>query len=163
VGRRDRMRSSRLGGLLLLLGIVSMTGCDESSEITPPATPPGYPLAYVMQDCAPWDGPALAIVLTSQPLDSLETVRPLLRLMIYPRGESMPGHTYRWPAQPEMAAASRCTSADSCAAATAGQVTLTVVRPDSLVEGRLALRFANGEKIMGGFRAAWLRRRAMCG
>jgi hypothetical protein len=152
-----------VAGGLLLLGIVSATGCDQSSEITPPATPAGYPLAYVMQDCAPWDGPALAILLTSHSPDSLETVRPLLRLMIYPRGESMPGHTYRWPAEPEMAAASRCTSADSCEAATAGQVTLRVVRPDTSVEGRLALRFANGEEISGGFRAAWLRRRAMCG
>lgn len=154
---------TRVAGGLLFLAIVSATGCDGSSEITPPAAPPGFPLAYVMQDCAPWDGPALAILLTSHPLDSLETVRPLVRLMIYPRGESMPGHTYRWPAEPEMATASRCTSADSCEAATTGQVTLRVVRPDTSVEGSLALHFANGGEITGGFRAAWLRRRVMCG
>jgi hypothetical protein len=116
-----------------------------------------------MHDCAPWDGPAITIVLTSHALDSLEATHPVLRLAIYPRGESMTGHTYRWPAEPEAAAGIRCTSADSCEAATAGQVSLRAVRPDTAVEGRLTLRFASGEEISGGFRAVWLKRRVMCG
>jgi hypothetical protein len=148
---------------VLLFGVVSGIGCDRSSELAPAATPPGYPLAYVMRDCAPWDGPALTIVFTSHAMDSLEAAYPMLRVAIYPRGESMTGHTYRWPAEPEMAAGMRCTSADACEAATAGQVTLRAVRPDTAVEGRVAMRFASGEESSGGFRAAWLKRRVMCG
>lgn len=147
----------------LLLGAIGGIGCDTSSGLAPPAPPAGYPLAYVMHDCAPWDGPAIAIVLTAHPLDSLDAAPPLLRLVIYPRGESMTGHTYRWPSDPETAVGTRCTTEDSCEMATAGQVTLGVVSPETAVDGRVLLRFASGEEIAGGFRAVWLQRRVMCG
>jgi hypothetical protein len=131
------MIHSRLVGLLLLGGIGG-TSCDTSSDIAAvPATPPGYPLAFVMHDCAPWDGPAIAIVLTAHPLDSLEAAHPSLRLVIYPRGESLSGRTYRWPADPEMALGTRCVSADSCEMATAGEITVGAVRPDTAMEGRM--------------------------
>jgi hypothetical protein len=148
---------------ILLLGAICGIGCDSSPDLAPSAPPSGYPLAFVMHDCAPWDGPAIAIVLTSHALDNVEAAHPLARVVVYPRGESIAGHTYRWPSEPEMAVGSRCVSEDSCEMATAGQVTLRTVRPDTSMDGRVLLRFANGEEIAGSFRAVWLPRRAMCG
>jgi hypothetical protein len=149
--------------LFLLLGAICGSGCNATSDRSPAAPPSGYPLAFAMHDCAPWDGPAIALVLTAHSLDSLELVHPLARVMIYPRGESMTGRTYRWPSDPEMAAGNRCMSENSCEMATSGQVTLGVVRPDTVMEGRVRLRFAGGDEIAGGFRAVWLARRVMCG
>ena len=137
--------------------------CGTSSDVAPAAPPSGYPLAFVMRDCAPWDGPAIAIVLTAHALDSLKAVHPLVRVMIYPRGESMTGHTYRWPSDPEMAAGNRCVSEDSCEMATAGQITLGTVRLDTAMVGQVRLQFASGDEIAGGFRAVWLQRRVPCG
>lgn len=149
---------------MLVLGSLGGIGCDTSSDVIPtPGPPSGYPLAFVMHDCAPWDGPAIAIILTSHALDSLEVAHPYVRLVIYPRGESLTGGTYRWPADPEMAVGTRCVSADSCDLATAGQILVRTVRPDTVLEGRVQLRFASGEQIAGGFRAVWLQRRVMCG
>ena len=149
---------------MLLLGGVCGSACDTSSDLASTLPPPtGYPLAYVMHDCAPWDGPALAIVLTAHRLDSLETAYPLLRVVIYSRGGSMAGRSYRWPSDPTMAVGTRCSSADSCEAATAGQITLAAVRTDTMVEGGVQLHFATGERISGGFRAMWLPRPVMCG
>lgn len=156
------MSYPRLVGILILSASCGI-GCDTSSDLAPFAPPSGYPLAFVMHECAPWDGPALAIVLTAHALDSLDAAHPLARVVIYPRGESMTGHTYRWPSDPEMAAGNRCASKDSCEMATAGQVTLGTVRPDTAVDGQVLLRFASGEEIAGGFRAVWLPRRVMCG
>lgn len=149
---------------MLVLGSLGGIGCDTSSDVVSAQAPlPGYPLAFIMHDCAPWDGPAIAIILTSHALDSLEIPHPYVRVVIYPREESLTGRTYRWPADPEMAAGTRCVSADSCDPATAGQITVGTVRPDSALEGRVQLRFASGEQISGGFRAVWLQRRVMCG
>jgi hypothetical protein len=156
------MTDPRLVGRMLLAAMCA-SGCDSSSEIVPSAPPSGYPLAFVMHDCAPWDGPALAIVLSAHSPSGLEPVHPFARVMIYPRGEAMQGQVYRWPADPEMAAGNRCVAEGSCEMAAAGEVTLDAVRPDTAVEGRVRLQFAGGEEIAGGFRAVWLRRRVMCG
>jgi len=156
------MNHSRLAGIVLL-GAMAGISCNSSSDLPYSAPPAGYPLAFVMHDCAPWDGPAIAIVLTAHALDSIEAAHPLARVMIYPRGELLSGHTYRWPSDPEMAAGIRCVSEDTCEMATAGEVTLGPVRPDTPVEGRVLLRFVSGEEIAGGFRAIWLQRRVMCG
>jgi hypothetical protein len=147
---------------ILLVGALFWTGCAPSPDEIPAASPPGYPRAYVMHDCAPWDGPAIAILLTAHAADSLDAGFPMVRLMIYPRGDVVAGHTYRWPEVPEMAAANRCDSAGACEAASSGEITLSEVRADTAV-GRARLLFANGTEIVGGFRAAWLNRRVMCG
>lgn len=145
----------------LLLGTLCSIGCTASPNEASVAPPPGYERAYVMRDCAPWDGPAIAILLTNHGVDSLDVGFPMVRLMIYPRDELVAGRTYRWPEVPEMAAANRCDAANDCEAATSGDVTLTELRADTAV-GRARLTFASGS-IAGGFRAVWIQRQVMCG
>ncbi len=147
---------------ILLLSALCLVGCTSSSDEISTVPPAGYPLAFVMRDCAPWDGPAVAILLTAHAAESLGTGFPLVRLMIYPRDTLVAGRTYRWPEQPEMAMGNRCEAAIDCEAATSGEITLTELRADTAV-GQARLLFANGTEIVGGFRAAWLHRQVMCG
>jgi hypothetical protein len=120
-----------------------------------------------MPDCAPWDGPAIAIHLANTPgSDSAgiaESTRPLLRVVLFPRGQGVAGQTYRWPADPEMAAGYRCLSGDTCDAAADGEVTLLPASGDTVFEGSLRLHFADGSTVAGGFHATWHQRRMMCG
>jgi hypothetical protein len=138
-------------------------GCGSGSGFAPvPGPPNGYAYAYASPDCAPWDGRAVEIVLTTVPTNAPESTRPQLRLAIYPRDAEITGKAYRWPADPEMATGARCI-ADSCEVAATGEIELRPARPDSSLEGTVTLRFGSNDVAAGGFRAAWRPRRILCG
>ena len=167
---RYEARASAEGSLIrrLLAGLApaiagALTGCGPSSDPAPVSHPPGdFRFAYASPDCAPWDGPAVRILLTTTPSDRPEDQGPQLRLVIYPRDAGIAGRTYHWPAEPEMATGARCTG-DTCEAASAGEIGLAAIRPDSTLEGTLTLRFGSTEVISRGFRAVWRPRRLFCG
>jgi len=152
----------------LLLGVSSISCGDSPDLATLPPSPPGFAYAYAAPSCAPWDGPAVSLVLRSDPLAGSDSLieqgdRPQLRISIYPReAGGLARRTYRWPRQPEEAAASRCESGQ-CDPVSAGWVTIRTIAPDSQLTGELELRFEGGGTARGGFRAAWRSRRYFCG
>lgn len=163
-----RSLASRRNGLVGVLLATGILGCDSPAPVaTVPPPPAGFPYASAAPDCAPWDGAAITILLGAEPAsDSAgipETVRPLLRVAIYPRETGITGRTYRWPADPESAAGLRCQAGDSCEQAVDGEVTLLPAPGDSVFEGSLRLHFADGTTISGGFHATWRPRRILCG
>ena len=148
-------------------GSVALSGFLASCRSGPPLAPVGSPqgrfaYAYASPDCAPWDGRAVEILLTTRPTAEPENERPLLRLAIYPRENEVAGQTYVWPAEPEMGSGGRC-AGDSCQWAPAGQIRLHAARLDSVLEGTLTLRFGPNDEVAGGFRAVWRPRRVLCG
>jgi hypothetical protein len=148
---------------LMLTAALGPLGCRAGSDLAPIAGPPGdFAYAYASPDCAPWDGPAVSIVLTTAPSAAPDEARPQLRLAIYPREVEIAGRSYAWPAQPELATGSRCT-AGACQSAPAGEIRLGPARPDSALEGTVTLRFGPGDVVTGGFRAVWRDRRMLCG
>jgi hypothetical protein len=160
--------ASRPDRLVIALLIAGAAGCDSPSpEAAVPPPPPGFPYASAAPDCAPWDGAAISILLAAEPGSDTagiaETVRPLLRVAIYPRDTGVTGRTYRWPADPQVAAGLRCEGGDSCEVSDGGEVTLLPAPGDTLFEGSVRLHFADGATISGGFRATWHPRRILCG
>jgi hypothetical protein len=157
------LRPGQLRAGIVLASAALLAQCGPSSDLTPlPGPPDGFAYAYASPDCAPWDGAAVQILLTTVASDTPETAQPRLRLAIYPREPDLAGKTYRWPAQPEMATGGRC-DADTCELAPAGEVHLGPARPDSVLEGTVTLHFGPNETLTGGFRAAWRPRRVLCG
>ena len=139
-----------------------LTACGSGSGLAPfPDPPDDFAYAYAAPSCAPWDGRAVEILLTTAPAADPEEARPQLRLAIYPQTPDLEGTTYRWPADPELATGARC-DADSCRTAAAGEIVLTAVYPDSTLEGTVTLRFGPQEVLTGGFRAIWRSRRILC-
>ncbi|MGH7512639.1 MAG: hypothetical protein ACREOQ_06930 [Gemmatimonadales bacterium] len=159
----DPLAARRLLAGVALAIAGDLAGCGPSSDPAPVSRPPAnFGYAYASPDCAPWDGRAVQILLTTAPSDTPEDERPQLRLAIYPRELRIAGQTYRWPAEPEMATGSRCTG-DACQTASAGEIRLGSARPDSALQGTITLRFGPTEVISGGFRAVWRPRRVFCG
>jgi hypothetical protein len=141
-------------------------GC--TADLAPiPGSPTGFEYAYAAPDCAPWDGYAVSIVLRGAPLASTDTIieagaEPQLRVSLYPRGAAgLVPATYRWPEQPEAAAAARCENG-SCEPIPSGRLEVRSIAPDSTLSGQLELRLQNGNTIHGGFRADWRSRRFFC-
>jgi hypothetical protein len=153
----------RLAAGMALAMAGHLAACGPSSDPAPVSHPPAnFAYAYASPDCAPWDGPAVRILLTTTPSDAPEDERPQLRLVIYPREIRVAGRTYRWPAEPEMAIGARCTG-EACESASAGEIRLAPARPDSALEGTVTLRFGPSEVISGGFHAVWRPQRLFCG
>jgi hypothetical protein len=149
-------------GLAVTLA-VALAGCGSGPDLAPAQGPPGnFVYAYASPDCAPWDGRAVQILLTTTPTAAPEETRPQLRLVIYPRAVDIAGTAYRWPAEPEAATGARCL-ADACETASSGEIRLGPARADSALEGTVTLRFGPTEVMTGGFRAAWRPRRIFCG
>ena len=141
----------------------TLISCGSGASLAPAGSPPGnFAYAYAAPDCAPWDGRAVQILLTTKPTADPENERPQLRLAIYPREIEVAGRTYTWPAEPEMATGGRCPG-DSCQSAVAGEIRLHAPRADSALEGTLTLRFGPNDAVSGGFRAVWQPRQMFCG
>jgi hypothetical protein len=145
---------------LLTLGLAA---CGSGSNLAPfPDPPDHFAFAYASPSCAPWDGRAVEILLTTMPAADPEKARPQLRLAIYPGTTELEGATYRWPAEQLMATGARC-DGGACRTAPAGEIRLGHVHPDSTLDGTVTLRFAPDDVLSGGFRAVWRSRRMLCG
>lgn len=157
--------NSLIGGLLAAAALAACQGPGSSPSV--PAPPEGFSFATAAPDCAPWDGPAVTILLSNHPGSDTagitESARPLLRVVLYPRGSGVAGQKFHWPADPEMAIGQRCPAEGECEGATDGEVSLLPSPADSALEGSLRLHFSDGTTISGGFHATWHPRRMMCG
>jgi hypothetical protein len=141
----------------------TLAGCGSGPDLAPaPGPPADFRYAYASPDCAPWDGRAVQILLTTTPAAAPEEARPQLRLAIYPRETELADQAYRWPNEPQVATGARCTT-DSCQTASAGEIRLGPARADSALEGTVTLQFGSTETLIGGFRARWRPRRMFCG
>jgi hypothetical protein len=102
--------------IVLLFACTGATG--EMGELPKPFTH-----ATAMGDCAPWDGAAVSILLTTGPVDSItQPSPPFLRLAIWKSRASLGSSVFAWPSDEQVGAASYCATADSCEAADTGRV-----------------------------------------
>ena len=134
----------------------------------PPATPSSEPLAdfpyaAASLDCAPWDGPAVGIVLTRTADTAQVPAAPYVRVMLYNSPNRLAGQTIGWPGDAEVGSATWCVVGDDCVVADSGLVQIETVIGDSVLPGRLRLAFPGGARLDGSFRATWRPRVALCG
>jgi len=151
------MRSASLVILSLLLGCTGAP--DLLTELPEPFTH-----ATAMRDCAPWDGPAVSIVLTEGPLDSTGVAGvPALYLSIWRGLDAIHDASFMWPADEAIATASWCESGEACEPALGGMIRIASVGEDSTVTGEFEVTFRDGVPVSGGFQAVWRDRVLLCG
>lgn len=158
------IRSSTAHALLLvLLGLA----CGERSDDVPARQhpPESYPLAYYHLDCAPWDGPAVSILLVREPMTEPWAPGTHLRLSIYSALPDLMGRTVSWTAdQGTVGYAGRCEGEGPCEPAAAARIRIREAGDGGAwLVGDVELTFANGLREAGAFRAQRLQRRVLCG
>lgn len=117
-----------------------------------------------MADCAPWDGPAVTILLTTRPADSIAVTGPYVSISVWRSATALAGQTVAWPSDRQVGAATRCTTDAACEPTRSARVTFAPASPDTMLDGTVELTFAGADSILRGtFRASWLRTRVMCG
>jgi hypothetical protein len=140
---------------------VGVAGCG-------PAPGPGAPdsglLAHAAarQTCAPWDGPAVSIVLAVDSLAAETPSPPYVEFRIYRSVELLSGRTVRFSGTSSDSGSVVNCGADGPCEFTDGEIDFGAVRvPDDLT-GRYRVLMA-GKWVTGAYRARWLDRRELCG
>jgi hypothetical protein len=132
------------------------------------ATPPlpsathHFPHATVAQTCAPWDGPALAVVL-SNTAGCAPLKVPYIQISLWRDLPPKAGQTFSFDIRNSNGLASRCLKPNECEAATSGSVVFDIVDEGKEARGRYELHFKDGGIEGGSFEAEWCQNRSLCG
>jgi hypothetical protein len=149
--------------LAIVFGGLGACGDTMQEPVGPPA---GLPFASASNDCAPWDGHAITVLLSATAGSDTGGIdassRPLVRVSVYPRSGLATNQRFSWPADPEQASGVRCLAGAACESASRGWVRISG-EPDSVLSGSLELHFADGSAVAGGFQARWIHRTVLCG
>ncbi|MDH3206496.1 MAG: hypothetical protein OEO79_07785 [Gemmatimonadota bacterium] len=126
----------------------------------------GYPLAYFHDDCAPWDGPALTILLTHTELESpFEQTVPNVRVTSYRPPAVLAGASFEWEGDaPDLGYGRWCEFFDDCWSATTVRVRFDRVQDsEDELAGQVYLVFEGGRVVSGAFTATRLPLQMLCG
>lgn len=147
----------RLSLVFLLLACAGEPAGEAQTE--------SWPYAVARPDCAPWDGAATSVYLTSSPLDSGPAApMPSLRLSVYRGLDAVRGQ--RWPvgeSGPDGAAAVFCASEAACVSAASGWIQFESGPTAGPLRGRYEVLFPDGTRRAGMFRAPVQDVVMMCG
>jgi hypothetical protein len=141
--------------------VVSAPGIATLATPPLPATAHHFPHATVAQTCAPWDGPALAVVLNNT-AGCAPLTFPYIQISLWRDLPPKAGKTFSFDIRNSNGQASRCLKPNECEPATSGSVVFDIVDEGKEVKGRYELHFKDG--IEGGsFEAPWCPNRSFCG
>jgi hypothetical protein len=121
-----------------------------------------FPHATVAQTCAPWDGPALAVVL-SHTAGCAPLTFPYIQISLWRDLPPKAGKAFSFDIRNSNGQASRCLKPNECEPATSGSVVFDIVEEGKEAKGRYELHFKDGGIEGGSFEAEWCPNRALCG
>ena len=139
-------------------------GCASGEEVWS-SSPTGYPLAYFHNDCAPWDGPALSIVLSYAEFESpFEEHFPSVRVTSYRPPSQFAGASFEWTGvAQDLGYAAWCDSADACRSASSVRVRFDRAQPSAdELAGQVHLEFEGEQVVSGAFKAVRLPVQMLC-
>ena len=149
--------------MLFIVAIAAVMAVDCARQTDPPGEPAEYSHSFAIPECAPWDGPAVALYLLDSPSDALPPIGRHVRVAIWKDLDELAHHTFRWPLDQQTGAGEQCVSAESCEPAIEGQIAFGNVDRNGSLEGEIDVRFANGDRVRQAFHAAWRPLRILCG
>ena len=124
--------------------------------------PPGLPHAAARPGCGPADGPAIQIVLASEPVGTSEPTTPYVSIHIWESLAQLSDRVFFVAGDNSAGGASYRASPTEFELATGGRVRITSVSADNTIEGLANLTFQGGRRVRGSFRAAWIHATPLC-
>lgn len=145
----------RRTAVLAFCALVGGLSCDLTG-------PEDFPHAVATFMCGPADGPATAILLARDPIQSLDPSYPFVSVDIWQSVSEIGGRTWRLDSGLGLMTARYFTAPGRFESATAGSVRIDRVGPDNRVEGGVNLRFPS-QLVLSTFSAPWVERLVLCG
>jgi hypothetical protein len=130
---------------------------------TAPSAPAAFSYGTVQSSCAPWDGPAIGITLTTQPAQCKRTGEPFISIGIWRGLPVQSGKVVKFAPGSDVGFASRCKKEGNCVRAESGTITFDRYEAGSGASGRYELHFKDDETLSGTFDVKWCEERVVCG
>ena len=151
------MALTRLKKLAIATSLSAMiAGCADTT-----GPPKGLEFAAATFTCGPTDGPAIAIYLAPEPIESLNPPLPYVRLHVNRSLDQAAGESWARVGTDE-GGAWRHTPIPEVEFATVGGIRIDEVEADNTIRGRVDVDFPSG-RVVGEFRAEWFDRTVLCG
>ena len=122
------------------------------------------PFSYgvIQSSCAPWDGPAVEMTLTTRPMQCKQTSEPYLEIGVWRGLPLRSGQSFKFGPSSDTGFASRCAKMGDCERAESGTVVFEKYQDGSGAAGRYELHFKGGEVLNGTFEAKWCENHMLC-
>ena len=161
--RLDRAAPRRAAALCALLATL---GCTAGPSGDPGSGDTGFSLAYLHDDCAPWDGGALTLMLSHvEILDPFDVPYPHLRVSSWRPPSRLPGGTIEWSGTDhQQGEAMLCDSAEACESAVSVRLRFDRLQETAeAIIGDLQVELSGGHVVAGPFEARRIDFVALCG
>lgn len=129
------------------------------------ATPAGSSFSYgtMQSSCAPWDGPAVEIRLTTEPAQCKRVTEPFVSIRIWRGLPIHAGQVVELRTGSDAGSAARCTKEGDCKLAESATLVFDKYQERSSAAGHYELQFKDGEVLKGTFEVKWCEERVVCG
>jgi hypothetical protein len=122
----------------------------------------GFVYSAAVAQCGPADGPAVAIYLSPNPVESIEPSEPFVRVYVPVQLSQLTGHVWQIESINSIAGAWFRPNASTYELADSGYLVVTSIGSDNTVTGSIDLRFPIAGHIKSSFHAAWLPSHSLC-
>lgn len=120
--------------------------------------------ASLVQTCAPWDGPAVGLYLTTLPPASTYPEPPFLAVMVYKSVPDIQGKSFTVsPGTTNLGSAQDCSSASSCVPADQARISFGLLAADSTIQVTYRIEFPSDRVLVGQVRPRLLPAPGLCG
>ena len=127
------------------------------------SVPGSFSYGTIQSSCAPWDGPAIGIMLTTGPAECKRTSEPFLSIGIWRGLPVQAGQVVKFAPGSDAGFASRCKKEGNCERAQSGTITFDRYEEGSGASGRYELHFKGEETLSGTFDVKWCQEHVICG
>ena len=117
----------------------------------------------IQSSCAPWDGPAIELTLTTEPAKCERVTGPYISMGVWRGLPIHAGQVVKFGAGSDAGFASRCAQEGDCQRAESGTIVFEKYEEGSGARGRYELHFRGGETVKGNFNVQWCKTRSICG
>ena len=154
--RRDIMNAPRYWAVLALCALLLRAAVQLNADSM-------YAYATIQASCAPWDGPAVEVILTKDPVNCDRTEGPYLALGVWKGLPIHSGQEVNFDSRSSIGFASQCAKAGDCERAESGMVVFENFEQGKSASGHYELFFKGGKTVTGSFDAKWCDKRIRCG
>ena len=129
------------------------------------ASPDGPSFSYgtIQSSCAPWDGPAIEMRLTTEPAQCKRVTEPYISVAIWRGLPIHEGQAVKLGAGSDAGSAAHCVKQGDCKLAQSATIVFDKYQGHADAAGHYELQFKDGKVLKGNFAAKWCEERVVCG
>ena len=149
------MRRQMLVPILTIVGLLATGSTAIDRRLS-------FSHGRLQRSCAPWDGPAIDLRLTSEPAQCKAIAGPYIDIGVWRGLPIHSGQSVRFAPTSDAGFASRCSKVGDCERAESGTIMFDSYQTGSGASGRYELHFRGGTDVKGMFHATWCETDLIC-